>query len=370
MIDWKIVNYQTTNRKFIKPFLSRCRRRMIYIYFTNPKTGKRTKITTRTKIWAEAEIVFNKFMNLNRIDDNTIHSAINKKLSNLRDQILFSNSNLKSKSTLSLYKSAFDHIINIIGDKNLVTISRYDADLFMNGLLTNRTKSTVNIYFRHMRAAFNIALSYGYIKDNPFRFLKELATPEETRFVIKSEEIEKLLNVMDMDIMKLITKFGLLTGMRLSEIIFLQWKDIDLEDKIINVKNKTEHETKTRMERMIPLTIEIQKVISQCKPEPEGNVFSLNLDERYVFCKENGFRFSADYISHKFKEYVLKSGINNKICFHMLRHSAATKMSNDSIPLNVLQKILGHTCNSTTMKYLHTDIEKMRYFMEKIDFGF
>lgn len=356
-----------TKAKLKKPFIGRGYKKKYDIYYTHPISGKRTKISTKTRIRTDAEIVYRKFMCQFGLNTGSITGTINKKLSDLRDLIIFSNTRQKSPSTLDLYKSAFDHMIRIIGDKYLSSITRYECDIYVNELLNGRSKTTVNIYFRNMRSAFNIAISYGFMTENPFRFLKELITPEISRPLITEEEIDTLFKVIDNELMLRIVKFALLSGMRLGEIAYLQWSDVDFVNKIIHIKNKTGHNTKTRKDREISLTAAISQILFVPK---NGNIYNLSKNQNYVFCKANGFMYSSSYISHKFKEYVKKAKINDKICFHCNRHTAATKMSNSNIPINIVQKILGHASNSTTMKYLHADINNIKQYMDKVDYGF
>lgn len=361
-------------QKRIKPFLSRCYKKKFYIYYNHPVSGKRTKLSTKTKVRSEAEIILRRFQLQNGIDTTAITFSANKKISELWELLYQSKSNVLAASTISLYKLAFDHFIRLIGDKPLSTITRFECDKFINDLIADRVKSivnnksknTVNIYFRNMRAAFNLAVEYGIITTNPFKSMKELLTPENARPRISYEELEALFKVIDNELMLRIAKFAILTGMRLGEIIHLQWEDIDFKYKIIHVKNKSGHSTKSRKDRKIPLTDQIHNII---RVPQAGKILDLEAKEHYVFGKENGERYSKGYISHKFKGYVRKAKINDKICFHSNRHTTGTILAKSNLPLKLLQSLLGHSSQTTTALYMHTDVEDLRYYLNKIDFG-
>lgn len=361
-------------QKRIKPFLSRCYKKKFYIYYNHPVSGKRTKLSTKTKVRSEAEIILRRFQLQNGLDSTAITFSANKKISELWELLYQSKSNILAASTISLYKLAFDHFIRLIGDKPLSTITRFECDKFINYLIADRVKSivknksknTVNIYFRNMRAAFNLAVEYGMIISNPFKSMKELSTPENTRPRISYEELEALFKVIDNEQFLRIAKFAILTGMRLGEITHLQWGDIDFTNKIIHIRNKADYSTKTRKDRKIPLIDQIYDII--IVPQA-GNILDLRAKEHYVFGKENGERYSKGYISHKFKGYVRKAKINEKICFHSSRHTTGSILAKTKIPLRLLQSLLGHSSQTTTALYMHTDVEDLRYYMEKVDFG-
>lgn len=362
------------NHKRVKPFLSRCYKKKFYIYYNHPVTGKRTKLSTKTKVRTEAEIILRRFLLQNGIDKTSICSTANKKISDLWELLYQSKSNILAASSISLYKLAFNHFIRIIGDRPISSITRFECDKYINDLNDGRgkdsnikrKKSTINIYFRNMRAAFNLAVEYGLISINPFKSIKELAIPDNTRPRITFEELKTLFKIIDNELIMRIAKFAILTGMRLGEITHLQWEDIDFINKIINIKNKTFHSTKTRKDRKIPLTDQIYNII--IVPQ-SGKIHELKAKEHYVFGKENGVRYSKGYISHKFKEYVRKAGINDKICFHCNRHTTGTILAKSNIPLRLLQSLLGHSSQATTALYMHTDVEDLRYYLDKIDFG-
>lgn len=354
-------------QKKIKPFLSRCYKKKFYIYYNHQVSGKRTKLSTKTIVRSEAEIILRRFIMQNGFNSDSITSNVGMKISELLERILSANTKRKAPKTLSIYKLAFDHFTNIIGNKPVSSITGFECEKYINGLINNERKfTTINIYFRTMRAAFNRAIFYGIITTNPFNHLRELEMPENTRPIILKQEQEILLKVIDDEVFIRLVIFAILTGMRLGEIAYLQWDDINYTDKIINIKNKEVHKTKTRKDRKIPLTEAIQNVL---KVPQYGNIYDMAAKESYVFCKSNGMGFTPEYISRKFKKYVRKAKLNDSICFHCLRHTSATIMSNSNIPLKLVQDALGHASSSTTQRYLHTQIEVMRQYMEKVDFG-
>ena len=71
-----------------------------------------------------------------------------------------------------------------------------------------------------------------------------------------------------------IIKFALLTGCRLNEILNVQWKYINFQDRIINIFNKEDFKTKTGNQRQIPVSDELFKLLNEILGQnPNGNIF-------------------------------------------------------------------------------------------------
>ncbi len=359
-------NILTNTRKAFKPFISRGYKKRYDIYYYDQETGKRVKKATGTAIQSQANLALNKFIKEKGYLNNA-HKPIN--LIQFITLIRKNFSNTKAPKTLEACKTAFDHLVEIVGNKPIFNINQSDADLFVNKLHEKLQKSSINIYLRQLKSSFNIAIEYGYITDNPFQKVKELRVPDKSRPNLSDEDIEKLFKAIDNPLIIKIVKFALFTGMRLAEIINLQWGDIDFNKLIISVKNKETFSTKTRKDRGIGLTPAIFKLVNNSQSEI-GNILELKDPYSYVFGNINGFRYSASYISKQFKKYVRKAGLNDKICFHSLRHTALTKMATNGMPLNILKDLAGHTSLSTSQKYLHTDMNTLRSHMETVNYKF
>ncbi len=359
-------NNSKINKKIIKPFILKGYKNKYDIYYSNPETGKRLKKTTGTTIQSQAIIALNNFIKeKGYLRNSTKPITLIEFITLIRNNF----SNTKAPKTLEACKTAFDHLINIIGNKPIFNINQSDADMFVNNLLEKLQKSSINIYLRQLKATFNIAIEYGYICDNPFKKVKELRVPDKSRPNLTEEDIEKLFNEIDNKFIEKIVKFALYTGMRLSEIINLQWDDIDYNKRIITIKNKETFSTKTRKDREIGLTSAILNLLNDSQ-NINGNIIEIKNGYLYVFGNTNGFRYSSSYISKQFKRYVRKTNLNDKICFHSLRHTALTNMATRGIPLTIIKDLAGHTTLSTTQKYLHTDMEAIRGFMETVTYKF
>jgi integrase len=369
-LESHLIYKNSSFNKPIKPFLSRDRQRIFHIYYSNSLTGKRTKKSTKTAVRTKAENELDKF--IRSLGAATITQTLPKdlRLKDLELLLFTTNSNVKSPKSHELNKLAFKHLITILGDKYIHEVTRIDADIFVNTMLEKVAKTSLNIYLRQLKCSFGKATGYDLIPFNPFQNVRQVQVPDKIRPNITEEDLDKLISVMDDEYMIKFTKFAFLTGMRLSEIMNLQWSDIDFEANTIKIQNKLTFETKTRRNREIALTPAIRDTLLISNNIPENKVVPFRNPNHYIFGNRNGFKFSSNYISHKFKRYVRKAGLNSKVCAHSLRHGALSNMAANGTPVHILQEIAGHTDINTTERYLHTNMEQIRKFMEKVDYGF
>ena len=144
-----------------------------------------------------------------------------------------------------------------------------------------------------------------------------------------------------------IYSFAFYTGMRLSEIINLEWNDVDLNSRIIKVRNKAGFTTKSKKERVIPISNVVYDIL-----------INLNYYSNYIF-EKNKMKFNPTYVSRKFKLCVNSTTLNQKIHFHTLRHSFASNLVQKNVNIYTVQKLLGHSNISTTQIYSHLNQDNL-----------
>ncbi len=135
--------------------------------------------------------------------------------------------------------------------------------------------------------------------------------------------------------------FAALTGLRRGEIVYLQWRDIDLVGRKIIIQSSEYHKTKMGGSRVVPLSTGAQHVIN-------------SIQERFdpfVFSTANGEHFKEEYVTRKFKEYLRKNEFNENYHFHSLRKCFATWAKEAGTDLYVLKGMLGHKDVRTTEIY-------------------
>ncbi len=210
-------------------------------------------------------------------------------------------------------------------------------------------------------AMFRQAKRWGYVQESPCRGggLMFKQHKGSTRF-LSYREARRLLEGCKgskwPDLHDLMLT-GLHTGMRLGEILYLLWNDIDQSMRTIRVVSREEHRTKTGESRTVPLSTLLGDALKRRVR---------HLGSPYVFCDDQGKARRIEVVSRTFTKVVSRIGIEH-ITFHGLRHTFASWAVMNGVDLPTLQKILGHASIQTTMRYAHLAPEHLRGAVSFLD---
>jgi site-specific recombinase XerD len=326
-----------------------------HYYIIYEHDGKTKWKSTKKKLKHEALAVLSDFKEYLRKD------VPKTKFSDFKQQFLtLQSNNLRSSTIERIYLPAFNSFERICGNKHLAAYSLRDIEHFKSVRLLVCSPTTVNIQFRTLRAAFNHAVDWQLLYQNPFLKTSQLTAPEQLPSYLTKEQFKKLLGVVEEKELKDLIVFATLTGMRLGEIVNLRWADIDLERKLVQVSNSKTFKTKTGKMRTLPLNLLVVDLLRQ-------KALLTQITE-YVF-QRNGLRIAEGYISHTFKKFVRLSGLPEAIHFHTLRHTFATWLVQEGVNIYEVQKLLGHSDITTTQIYSHLASNELHHTINKISYG-
>jgi integrase/recombinase XerD len=338
-----------------------------YVYYKD-ENGKTKSITTGTAYKHEALAFLIAFANRPK-EVKPTEPVIKplEKFSELEDNVMRFVKDNHRTGTASIYKFTLRSFREIIGDKHLNEISIKDVEYYKSCRLKKVAPSTCNIDISTLKATFNVGIKFGWVLHNPVKGIPKLRIPQKDRLCMSDDEVANLLNeVKDYPLMRNMILFGLYTGCRMKEITNLQWKDIDLKDRLIHIRNKEDFNTKTGKSRLIPICDSLYSAINQMIIE-NGNVINFHDPDSYVFSKENNIRFTNSSITHMFKYYIRKAKLPEKFHFHCLRHTFITNCIKRGININYVQALAGHSELKTTLGYTHIGIEDLKRAILAID---
>lgn len=203
--------------------------------------------------------------------------------------------------------------------------------------------------------------------------------------VMNQEEYEKLLNILKDDLLIFTFVFmDLMTGMRKSEILGLEWPEVDLKNGVVEVKQAlvavssgVEHKEKLKNDssrRKIKISNNLITILKKYKLEQNKMKMKLGIKKQqkkekdFVFCKLDGTIYHPKQYNDKLNEYLDKAGLSQKYTIHTLRHTFATINVNNKVDAEIVQKMLGHSTISTTIDiYYHHDVEQQKEAVNKLD---
>jgi site-specific recombinase XerD len=145
------------------------------------------------------------------------------------------------------------------------------------------------------------------------------------------------------------------TGIRLSELANLTIDDVDLEQKLLTVR-----QGKGKKDRQIPLVDEVVKALrNYLRYRNTQRV----LDDEVLFLAKNGTSLNVSSIKYIVAKYVKKAGIRKKVSVHTLRHTFGAHKADKNIGIATLQELMGHKKKETTLKYIHLAKTNLRQEM-------
>lgn len=231
-----------------------------------------------------------------------------------------------------------------------------------------------NTTVKHHAIIISPALRQAYrddlIRKNPCEFLAKIKREKPVRKFYDKNEIEQLFNSIKGDPIELVIIIATYYGFRRSEVIGLKWNAIDFESKTITIQHKV---LKTRKKihasdtlktkssnRTLPLLPYIEELLLTQKEKIEKNKIiygkcynSKYLD--YICVNELGDIINPDYVSKHFNQLLKKHNLKH-IRFHDLRHTCASLLVSNKIPMKNIQEWLGHAnFNTTADVYSHLD---------------
>lgn len=253
-------------------------------------------------------------------------------------------------STYRAYRLSLTKLYDHLGNVNLRAISRQDLKQLHTSLLQQGLKKvSINIFIRHLKAAFTKAVEWEYIPKNPYAGIKQFRLEKKLPRFLTKDEIVKLFAAIDEDEFRIMVELYLYTGLRRSELLKLHWQDIEHGFMYIR-------KTKTHLERARPITDNIEKLLNRLREiTTKGNVRLFKWRHERT-------------ISKFFERAVKKSGIK-KVRLHDLRHTFASHLVMSGEGLKTVQELLGHQQISTTLIYAHLSKDHLKSALSKLDFS-
>ena len=178
-------------------------------------------------------------------------------LFDFRDKVLEYAKAFHSFGTFQLYETTFKYFCEQLGNAPIDSITPFQIETFKISRLKKVSPSTVNIYLRNLKASFNHAITWGLLTKNPANGIKKLREYQVERQIFKPDEIQRLLAVVDYKPLYKLIVVALYTGCRLSELLHLQYCDIDWLENSFIIRNKASFTTKSGKVRRIPISIKI-----------------------------------------------------------------------------------------------------------------
>jgi integrase len=237
-----------------------------------------------------------------------------------------------------------------------IECSALSLNMIENYLIEIRSKVsafTANKHLRHLRATFNFGKKKRLILFNPMDGIECFPLKKTIRYIPPIEDIDRVISVAKPDIQDYLWAIRD-TMARVGEINRLTWDDVVFEGETGYVVLYTR---KKKGGSLTPRKVNMTQRLYDILNRRYG---LRDITKPWVFCNvytdwKTGEVFvdSFSYRSTILKTLCKKAGVK-RFSYHALRHSGASIMDNEGVPLGAIQKILGHENRTTTEIYLHS----------------
>ena len=258
----------------------------------------------------------------------------------------------------------------------LKELTTEDIQEFYSTQLERVSANTVIHYHAVIHRALKYAVKIKTIQSNP---AVNVERPRKEKFIgsfYDKKEINTLFDIIQGHPLEVAIKLAAFYGLRREEIIGLKWTAIDFENNTLTIQHtvtecnldgkhievasdtaKTDSSLRT-----MPLVTNFREMLLAKKEKQEhyrklcGRSYCKEYLD-YIFVNEMGERWKPRYLSDGFKRILEQNGLR-RIRFHDLRHTCASLLLANNVPMKKIQEWLGHSDFSTTANiYAHLDFQ-------------
>ncbi|WP_418409924.1 phage integrase SAM-like domain-containing protein [Alistipes sp.] len=284
----------------------------------------------------------------------TLNAAFKAKIEDLRGQERVGSMLVYNVVLQGVERFAGNHVaMDII---SVEWVRRYERFLVGEG----KSRTTIGIHMRHLRAILNDACRCGLIKEAQYPFGRgryEIQAGEGRKMALTLEQIGQIARYDDGN--KLTAQYRdywlflyLCNGINVADFVKLRYRDI-VNGEICFVRQKTERTTKTRHEIRVIITERMQSIIEQWgnPPAPDSFIFPILDGTEDAFKRKTKTVAAAGAINVRMRTIGKALGIGN-ISTYTARHSFATVLKRAGANIAYISESLGHQDLKTTENYL------------------
>jgi integrase/recombinase XerD len=265
-----------------------------------------------------ASTLYHIFMNLKEL------------LAKIKDELKLRNYSPRTiESYLVCLNDYFCYIKNIQKNPDVALIKKYLLEKQAQGQAPQTTNLRLNAIKYFYREIFKSQIPID---------LKFAKTSQKLPVVLSRAEIEKIIEVIENKKHRLIVALAYGAGLRVSEVVNLRVRDVNLDELTLHLKN-----AKGNKDRITVFPEKLRADLSEIMALQHGNEF--------VFESERGGKLTERTAQMVFEKALKRARIEKDASFHSLRHSFATHLLENGVDVRYVQELLGHQNIRTTQLY-------------------
>jgi len=247
------------------------------------------------------------------------------------------------------------------GEEKKIPVQKVDHHIvraYLGALAKNCRKSSIGRKLAALKGFFRYLLREGRIERDP---LSAFGTPKQEKplpvFLSVDDMFRLLGSVQGVGALEIRDRAMLevfySTGIRVSELVGLNWGDIDFQLGILRVMGKGSKE------RIVPVGEVALQALRDYGIEQGKKWGRAAKGETPVFLNRLGKKITTRSVARIVEKHLRATGIPVRMGPHGLRHTFATHLLNSGADLRVIQEMLGHASLSTTQRYTHVNLDQL-----------
>lgn len=236
------------------------------------------------------------------------------------------------------------HLGPFFGRRPLASIGRRDLDTYKGACLSKGlSPKTINNHLAVLRTCLRTAKEDGLLEAVPtFHYLKVPPPPFE--FLLPEESV-RLLTDRTEPFWTDLARLALRTGLRRGELMGLDWSCVDLRNALLTVRQSIVRGVlappKNNRVRHVPLTCDVVEML-KASPRREG----------FVFTRDGSAPLTEGLFAAGLRRLRERAGLR-VFGWHALRHTFASHLAMEGVPVVVIKELMGHSTIEMTMRYAH-----------------
>jgi site-specific recombinase XerD len=247
-----------------------------------------------------------------------------------------------SKKTEKAYLFYIREYLDFSKKRKIKNKNRAIENFLLSKQKANKSPQTINLALNSIKFLY-----YEVLKSKEKIDFKCAKRNKKLPVVLSKKEIENIISQISNKKHRILISLGYAAGLRVSEVVNLKVKDIDLTELIIHIKN-----TKSKKDRFTIFPEKLKKDIQNLTVGKDKNEF--------VFESNRGGKLTTTSLQKIFRQALKKSRIKKDATFHSLRHSFATHLLENGTDVRYVQELLGHANIRTTQIYTQVTNPKLK----------
>ena len=240
-----------------------------------------------------------------------------------------------SRQTIKSYIGCLADFFRIKGHD----FEKMDFEFIRGFLLAKQEKQyspqTVNLYLNTIKFFY-----HDVIKNSQKIDIKFAKRSQKLPVVLTRDEVKRIISAIQNNKHRLMVALAYGAGLRVSEVVDLKIKDINLDELMMHIK-----QAKGQKDR---ITVFPEKLVADV-----ASLINLRDKDDYVFASDRGGKLTTRTAQIIFEKALATTGIGKDATFHSLRHSFATHLLENGVDVRYVQELLGHANIRTTQIYTH-----------------